>query len=140
MSKATKLLLYSWLLKLALLLHQRPPAYAAASYATYPIDWAAIEADASSSSDSNNTSLTSSCMCALLNSGTCTPNCCCDPACPAAVVAGFRAASSCLPEGPPPEQLAYCTPEEPFAKVGRWAAALHSRATSSQVYPLQLLA
>ncbi|WIA37923.1 hypothetical protein OEZ86_001300 [Tetradesmus obliquus] len=56
-------------------------------------------------------------MCALLNSGTCTPNCCCDPACPAAVVAGFRAASSCLPEGPPPEQLAYCTPEEPFAKV-----------------------
>ncbi|KAF6252901.1 hypothetical protein COO60DRAFT_1643641 [Scenedesmus sp. NREL 46B-D3] len=33
------------------------------------------------------------------------------------VVAGFRAAGSCLPEGPPPEQLAYCTPEEPFAKV-----------------------
>jgi hypothetical protein len=77
----------------------------------------ADDSSSTSSSDSNSTSLTSACMCALLNSGTCTPNCCCDPACPPSVVAGFRAAGSCLPEGPPPEQLAYCTPDEPFAKV-----------------------
>jgi hypothetical protein len=140
MGKATKVLLYSCLFELALLLHQHPPAYAAATYAAYPIDWAAIEsaaADDSSSSDSNSTSLTSSCMCALLNSGTCTPNCCCDPACPAFAVEGFRAASSCLPEGPPPEQLAYCTPDEPFAKVGGWAAALHpAEVACSQLDPL----
>lgn len=88
---------------------------AAYSLETYPVDWSLVPP-----SPETPVNLTSNCICALL-AGACTPNCCCDPACPASVVAEFRAADSCLPEGPPPEQLAYCTPDQPFAKVSRSA-------------------
>jgi hypothetical protein len=70
--------------------------------------------------------LTTSCICALLN-GTCTPGCCCDAACPTELVQSFRAAGQCLPEGTPPQQLPFCVPAEPFAKV-RPLGASSSRA------------
>ncbi|KAF8069700.1 Tctn1 [Scenedesmus sp. PABB004] len=85
------------------------------SFATFPVDWARVPAAGAEPATAAN--LTATCTCALLNAGACTPNCCCDPACPAPLVAGFRAAGACLPEGPPPEQLTYCTPDEPFARV-----------------------
>eukprot|EP00878_Enallax_costatus_P017874 GHUV01018785.1.p2 GENE.GHUV01018785.1~~GHUV01018785.1.p2 ORF type:complete len:135 (+),score=36.56 GHUV01018785.1:636-1040(+) len=87
-------------------------SYTANTSDTYAIDWTSVPATPAAETDLGS----SSCICALLG-GSCTPNCCCDPACPASVVAEMRAADSCLPEGPPPEQLAYCAPDEPFAKV-----------------------
>jgi hypothetical protein len=98
-----------------------PPAAAATPFPQFPVNWTNVPDTPQPAAD-----LSSSCICALLN-GTCTPGCCCDPACPPAVVSGHRAARSCLPEGPPPEQLTYCLPDEPFAHV-RWGGCLGVRA------------
>ncbi len=101
-----------WLCSIPLL-WQLPGALAADGFSQYAIDWNIV----SSSSTPAYSDLRADCVCALLNS-TCTPNCCCDPNCPAAVVEGFRAQGSCLPEGPAAQQLAYCTSGDPLAKVG----------------------
>jgi hypothetical protein len=60
--------------------------------------------------------LDASCICDVLNA-TCTPGCCCDPDCPAAAVAAFKAGDGCLPEGAPPQQLDYCVPDDSFAQA-----------------------
>lgn len=96
---------------LLLLLLAAPAAHAALPFQQLAVDWSLVP-DAPEAA----ANLSSSCICALLNS-TCTPGCCCDPACPAELVQGFKAAGQCLPEGPPPQQLPYCIPAEPFAKV-----------------------
>lgn len=88
-----------------------PIAAAAIPFEQRPIDWSLVPDNPEAAAN-----LSTSCICALLN-GTCTPGCCCDPACPADLVQGFRAKGQCLPEGTPPQQLPYCVPAEPFAKV-----------------------
>jgi hypothetical protein len=89
-----------------------PLASAAIPFQQHPVDWTLVPAKPEAAAN-----LTTSCICALLN-GTCTPGCCCDSACPADLVQSFKAKGQCLPEGTPPQQLPYCVPAEPFAKVG----------------------
>lgn len=89
----------------------RAAAQAAGDAATIPIDWAAVPDTLPAAKD-----LQANCICDVLPA-TCTPNCCCDPGCPAAAVAAARAAGTCLPEGAPPQQLEYCAPSDAFARV-----------------------
>ncbi|GBF94811.1 hypothetical protein Rsub_07983 [Raphidocelis subcapitata] len=96
-----------------LVLAPAPAAAQAGPPPTYPIDWAAVPAAGGAAPAKD---LAGSCLCDLLNA-TCTPYCCCDPDCPAGVVAAFQAGAGCLPEGPPQQQLDYCTPAEAFAQV-----------------------
>jgi hypothetical protein len=91
------------------------PCQSAASIAEYPIDWTSVPTAANP-----NVSIQADCICKL-QSTACTPNCCCDPDCPPPVAAAWNASYACLPEGPPPDQLAYCKPADPFAQVGAGA-------------------
>jgi hypothetical protein len=98
-----------------------PLAAAALPFQQQAVDWNLVPTEPEAAAN-----LSTSCICALLN-GTCTPGCCCDTACPTELIAGFKAAGNCMPEGPPPQQLPYCVPAEPFAKVrtcgGAWQQA-----------------
>ena len=80
---------------------------------TYPLDWSVVP-----DSPATTRSLQAECDCKLSN-GTCTQNCCCDPDCPAVLVAEFQAAGSCLPATGTPDSITYCAPAEQFAKVRR---------------------
>jgi hypothetical protein len=88
-----------------------PLAAAALPFQQQAVDWTLVPLEPEAAAN-----LSTSCICALLN-GTCTPGCCCDTACPTELIAGFESAGKCMPEGPPPQQLPYCVPAEPFAKV-----------------------
>lgn len=105
-----------------------PLASAAIPFQQHPVDWTLVPAKPEAAAD-----LSTSCICALLN-GTCTPGCCCDSACTADLVQSFKAKGQCLPEGTPPQQLPYCVPAEPFAKVGQglWGGLTQP---SSQIRP-----
>lgn len=88
-----------------------PLAAAAIPFQQAPVDWTLVPDKPEAAAN-----LSTNCICALLN-GTCTPGCCCDTACPTELIQGFRDAGQCLPEGTPPQQLPFCIPAEPFAKV-----------------------
>ncbi len=104
------LLLLSVALSIGLL---APLAAAAIPFQQQSIDWTLVPDQPKAAAD-----LSTSCICALLN-GTCTPGCCCDPACPADLLQSFKDKGQCLPEGTPPQQLPYCVLAEPFAQVGQ---------------------
>ena len=60
--------------------------------------------------------LTANCICDLI-AFSCDPGCCCDPNCPAGVVAATKANGTCLPEGPPAQTLEYCIASNVVQKV-----------------------
>lgn len=111
------------------------------SFSKYSIDWTTVPTTTGSSSRS----VSGTCVCKA-SVGSCTPNCCCDPECPAALVQQYKGEGSCLPEGPSPDQLQYCAASEPISKVSSCAAKailvarihLHSKMTVDALHGTRL--
>jgi hypothetical protein len=89
------------------------PALSQDPLAKYALDWATVP---NATADIAPRSITGACACKAA-AGACTPNCCCDPDCPPALLQQYAAEGACLPEGSPPDQLQYCTAADTIAKV-----------------------